>query len=50
MLNVAIFSDSNVILMNQTDLDKTKSIRSSYKERRENDLASGADEGRDKLR
>ena len=27
-----------------------KCSRSSYKERRENDLASGAEEGRDKLR
>ena len=32
------------ILTSQND------TRSSYKERRENDLASGAEEGRDKLR
>ncbi len=37
-----INSDSSIILKNQE--------RSSYKERRENDLASGAEEGRDKLR
>ena len=29
---------------------RTKPSWSSYKERRENDLASGAEEGRDKLR
>ena len=34
----------------ETGTQKDHLIRSSYKERRENALASGADEGRDKLR
>ena len=36
-------------ISNSYVIQRTK-LRSSYKERRENDLASGADEGRDKLR
>ena len=34
----------------ETGTQKDHLIRSSYKERRENALASGAEEGRDKLR
>ncbi len=39
-------SNKSLILCNS----RTKPSWSSYKERRENDLASGAEEGRDKLR
>ena len=37
-------------ISNSYVITKTKPSWSSYKERRENDLASGAEEGRDKLR
>ena len=34
----------------ENQIERLNSIRSSYKERKGNALASGADEGRDKLR
>ena len=42
--------NTQFFIIQEIQTKKTLKDRLSYKERRENDLASGADEGRDKLR